>query len=226
MSLPAVDVAGFSGFALQNESLEAKVLPGLGGKIVSLVGQASEREWLWRNPHLALRAAEPGDSYAARHDTGGIDECLPEVHGELWSRPWRVEVCETDHDGAQILSLSVRGARQNYKLRRTLRLGRGNAPLEIDYELHNQDERELDFVWCLHALCAVTPGMWLELPHATPLRIEHAHGPAPAKLERMPDPAKGPRFAAKYFAGPLAQGRAGLRSADGREALRFRFDAA
>ena len=81
------------------------------------------------------------------------------------------------------------------------------AALELDYALENRSERELPFVWCLHALLAIEPGMRLELPGG---------------VEIVPGPES--RTAEKRFVGPLARGEVGLRTADGREALQFRFD--
>jgi hypothetical protein len=190
-------------------------VPELGGKVASLVSRATGREWLWRNPHLPYRTAAPGDSYVALHDTGGIDECFPNVapgesladHGELWSQAWAVEA----HD-AQRVTLRARGA--GWRFGRTLGLAPDAARIELDYALESLGDRELPFVWCLHALFALEPGMQVELPGATPLRV--------------PDP-RAPGFepsASKTFAGPLSRGEATLRSADGREGLRLRFDPA
>jgi hypothetical protein len=80
------------------------------------------------------------------------------------------------------------------------------ASLELAYVLENKGERELPFVWCLHALLAIEPGMRLELPGGE---------------EIVPGPER--RFAEKRFVGS-GRGGVGLRTADGREALRFRFD--
>ncbi len=79
--------------------------------------------------------------------------------------------------------------------------------LELDYALENRSERELPFVWCLHALLAIEPGMRLELPGG---------------VEIVPGPET--RTAQKRFVGPLPRGDVGIATADGREALRFRFD--
>lgn len=170
-------------------------MPELGGKIASLVSRASGREWLWRNPHLPYRRAADGDSYVALHDTGGIDECFPEVHGEVFGRPWTVE------RGGAALAFTADG----YRLERSARLD--GTSLELAYALENRSDRELAFVWCLHALLAIEPGMRLELPGA---------------VEIVPGPER--RRAEKRFVGPLARGEVGLRTADGREALFFRFD--
>lgn len=202
---------------LENGALAVAVLPELGGKIASLVSRRTGREWLWRNPHLPYRRAAPGDSYVALHDTGGIDECFPTVapteslpdHGELWSQAWTIE-----ERGEDRLALRAVGPQGRYGFRRALQLPRGAARLELAYEVENLSARELPFVWCLHPLFAIEPGMQIELPGATPIRV--------------PDP-RAPGFApsaTKRFAGPLARGEVGLRSADGRESLRLRFDPA
>ena len=181
---------------LANDALRVTVLPELGGKISRLESRASGREWLWRNPHLPYRRAERGDSYVALHDTGGIDECFPEVHGEVFGRPWSLEP-----EGAALAFVAA-----GYRLERAMRL-RG-AALELDYALENRSERELSFVWCLHALLALEPGMRLELPGG---------------VEIVPGPER--RFAEKRFVRPLPSGgEVALRTADGHEALVFRFD--
>jgi len=189
---------------LENDALSVEVIPQLGGKITSLRDRVTGREWLWTNPYLERRPASPGESYVAQHDTGGIDECFPSVHGELWSRPWTVER-RTDSE----LALAVRG------LRRALRLAPDAARVELDYELANDTGRELAFVYCLHALFAVEPGTRIFAPFSTPIGV-------------VPDPGA-PGFvprAEKRFVGPLSRGEAALVTADGRERLELRFDPA
>jgi galactose mutarotase-like enzyme len=195
---------------LENAALSLEVVPELGGKITSLRDRVTGREWLWTNPYLERRPAEPGESYVERHDTGGIDECFPGVHGELWSRPWAVV-----RSGPSELALSARGGSARfYELRRTLRLAPDAPRVELEYELESHDAREIAFVYCLHALFAIEPGMRIEVPFATPVAV-------------VPDP-RAPGFrprAEKRFV-PVTRGEAALVSAGGREALRVRFDPA
>jgi hypothetical protein len=179
---------------LANARLRVTVLPELGGKIARLTSRATGREWLWRNPHLPYRPAAPGDSYVALHDTGGIDECFPEVHGEVFGRSW------TEEQGGAALAFAT----PRYRLARSLRLG--DASLELRYALENRSNRELAFVWCLHALLAIGPGMRLELPGGA---------------EVVPGPER--RLAEKSFLA-AGGGEVGLRTADGAEALHFAFD--
>jgi len=193
---------------LESDALSVVVLPELGGKISSLVSRATGREWLWRNPHLPYRAAAPGDSYVALHDTGGIDECFPTVapslgfpdHGELWGQAWAVE-----ERSAERLTLSARG--KGYRLDRSLRLAR--LGLELDYRLQSLSDRNFSFVWCLHPLFAIEPGMTIEIGGTVVTRI-----PAEA------------RTATKTFVESPTRGGVALRTADGREQVTLAFDRA
>ncbi|HTO69982.1 MAG TPA: hypothetical protein VMR31_09000 [Myxococcota bacterium] len=203
---------------LENRALACAVLPELGGKLSSLVNGATGREWLWTNPSLPRVRAEPGDSYVEKHDTGGIDDCFPEVHGTVYGRPWIVAA-----HGERELALAFEG--EGWRFARRLRLHAEAPRLELSYEVENRSKAELPFVWCLHALFATEPGMRIELPEATPIRVAVSHGaPAGAELFAVP-PAAAKPFAAKLFAGPFARGEAALHYADRRESLRIRFDA-
>ena len=204
--------------ALANGALSCAVAPELGAKITSLVNRATGREWLWTNPQLPRRPGGPGDSYVAQHDTGGVDECFPSVHGVLYGRPWRVET-----HTARELALSLDDPAGAWTFRRSLRIDPHTPRVELCYEVENRAGRELPFVWCLHPLFPSEPGMRIELPHSTPIRVAAAHGALAADLLTVP-PASAPPFAAKLFAGPFERGEVALLSADGDEELRLRFD--
>jgi galactose mutarotase-like enzyme len=194
-------------------------VPELGAKITRLVARATGRDWLWTNPHRSRRPFREGDSYVRDHDTGGIDECFPAVHGVAWAQAWRVE-----ERTRTALALAARDPEGAWTLRRRLEIDPSAPRLALAYELESHAPAELPFVWCLHALFATEPGMAIELPAATPIRVAAAHGVrAGADLFRVPDAAASP-FAAKLFAGPLARGEVALRAANGRDVLRIGFD--
>src|SRR5204862_453084 len=70
-------------------ALSLCLIPALGGKINSLRDLRTGREWLWRNPRLPYRRAEPESAYVAVADTGGWDECFPTVAPCAYpSAPW------------------------------------------------------------------------------------------------------------------------------------------
>lgn len=191
---------GVPAFRMSNGSLAVHTLPSRGGKIASLVSAQTGREWLWRNPHLPILPASYGDSYVAKHDTGGIDECFPTVdacecpvgagpwqgvglpdHGELVTQPWIVLGAEVDSDGTARLALEARGVRFPCRFKRTMSLGMGAAPLRLEYELENLSPYALPFTWCLHPAFCIAEGMQIVLPRGAPTRTAYTLGRAPAK---------------------------------------------
>jgi hypothetical protein len=235
---------------LRNEQLLVCIDPARGGKITSLRSIASGREWLWTNPYLPASQARYGDSYIALHDTGGIDECFPTVdanvcstlaatwqgvelpdHGELFHQAWRT----IQTDDPTELCLEARGVRIPYRFRRTLKLGSG--PLDLSYELQNLADHRFPYTWCIHPIFAIEPDMQIMLPADTPIRTEAATGRVlwrPGQvfnwpdcgeidLSVVPDPAVN-SYGGKLFAGPMADGWAGIQTSA--ERLMFRFSEA
>jgi galactose mutarotase-like enzyme len=236
---------------IENDRLRVVVLPELGGKISSIRSGQSEREWLWRNPHLSRVPAGDGDSYIARHDTGGVDECVPTVdacvlgehtgpwsgialpdHGEIYGRHWK-RLEETD---TRSLTLETRGINLPYRFQRKVSLGDGEAELRIHYEAENLSRSKLPFNWCIHPIFNISPGMKLLLPDASPVRVASCSDGAPVvegevfswptseggtNIAIIPDPVN-LSYSSKMYAGPLETGRAGLIAGD--EQIEFRFD--
>src|SRR5437868_3017339 len=88
---------------MESAFLKVDVVPGVGGRIVSLVHKPSGHEFLWHNPALRLELKPSGAEYDPNF-YGGIDELLPNDlaepingvecpdHGELWTTPLHTEV--------------------------------------------------------------------------------------------------------------------------------------
>ena len=186
------------GLEIQNEFLSVKLVPELGGKVVSLVNRRSNREWLWKNNRIPYRQAATEHSYTELHDTGGMDECFPSVapctlpaeagtfagltlpdHGELFARPWEMEVCEITADRAATLTLSRRCQILPCNFRRTVTLAPDEGRVHMHYRVHNRGEIPMPFSWCLHPALAVQPGMKLLLPQNHQLRCSFASDNAP-----------------------------------------------
>lgn len=252
---------GFDAIAVDTGPMALAVVPALGGKIATLRDNRSGREWLWRHPRLAYRRLPHGSSYMPA-DTGGWDECFPSVsacaypsppwqgaaiqdHGELWSQDAATTVDATTVDeraGAVTLTTRWQGVAIPYQLTRTLTLATGSARLRADYVVDNPADAPVDFVWCLHALLAIEPGMRLETP---PDARYHCNGTTPPGLvPAMRDlpfpltltrpggeavdltalPARDSAVALKLWSDPLAEGWARMRADDG--ALVLRWDVA
>lgn len=146
---------------MENRELRVAVIPGIGGRIVSLVGRLRGREFLWRNPRLSLAPCAPGSGYDPNF-YGGIDEMIPcdipEVidgiscpdHGELWTLPLECGI------RGEAVSLSGRLPGYGLDYRRTMRLD--GSRLVCDYRIGNPCGTPRNFLWKLHAALAVSAG--------------------------------------------------------------------
>ena len=196
---PAVDAGALT---LEDARLAVRVMPLLGGKVVSVVHRASGREWLDLPPAGALAEATPGAAFDAR-PPAGLDECLPTVaactldgkryadHGGAWSRPWSV----VEH-AADRLVMEVALDDPPLVLRRGLRLDSGT--LAMDYTLTNGGGSPVPYVWAQHPLLGLHDGDTLTLwPDARIKRVEAALG-APEAIARdgagWPGPCPGVRL--------------------------------
>jgi hypothetical protein len=235
---------------LDNGVLRASVLPELGGKMISLVRQASGREFLLP-PTREYRRAAWGDKFED-FDTSGFDECLPTVaegqyvdghcprrkfpdHGDLWSVPWQYEVLREE------LLLSALGSSLPYTFRKKLRFD-GNQ-LVIEYEIQNMSNLAFAYLWSAHPLLQVEAGARVLLPDdvrelliqwSDDKRLGKAGESCAYPLAKTTDggvenlaivkpPSTG--TADKLFTPRLKTGFCGLHFPRSHESIAFRFDA-
>lgn len=157
---------------LENEHLIVEVSPETGGRVTRLTHKGLGRDFLWRNPRLALTRVEPGAAYDPNF-TGGIDDIIPgdmpEVidglaspdHGELWSLPLDSRV-----EGGALI---VHGRLPIWGLDFSKRVSlRADGPwVDLDYAIHNRSGARRVFLWKLHAALSVEPGDTLVCPART-----------------------------------------------------------
>jgi galactose mutarotase-like enzyme len=186
---------GLNRLVMKAGTLEAVILPELGGKIASFrykgleLLQAPLREY-------ALRTAEMGFEES---DASGFDECLPSVsaceiagaagtvlvpdHGEFWRLP-----CAVEQRGEREVKLTATGKVLPLRLERTLELEDG--ALRIAYRLENVGEVEAPYVWSAHPLFAVDEGDAIVLPDS--VRQVTVEGSAQGRLGAKGDVAGWP----------------------------------
>lgn len=191
--LRRLTVKGFDALQLSNGLLSLTVIPTLGGKINSIRYLPAQYEWLWRNPHLPYLAPQYAASYVEQYDTGGLDECFPAVnpgpapaepwagtpipdHGELWAQPWECEIVEESRQRLS-LRMTAYGVRFPYRFERTLTVEAGQPAVRLAYRLTNFAPQPLPFVWAIHPLLNIAPGMRLHLP-VEQVRLAFATDPA------------------------------------------------
>jgi hypothetical protein len=146
-----------------NDFLQVDVAPGVGGRIVNLVENSSNHQFLWHNAALKLEKLEPGAAYDPNF-YGAIDELIPndipEIingiecpdHGELWTASLDYQI-----DGETLLlsgTLPIFGLR--YERRMTLA---SNSPtINLDYHIENISGARREFLWKLHSALKIGAG--------------------------------------------------------------------
>lgn len=244
-SISRTTTEGFESIRVHTGAVELTLIPELGGKISSLRDSRTNREWLWRHPRFPYRRVPHGSSYVAEADTGGWDECFPSVsacsypsepwqgvaiqdHGELWSQAAHFEMNE--EVDKVILFNSWQGIALPYTFSRNITITENSGCLRIDYEAENKSDQPINYVWCIHPLLNIEPGMELYLPTSARFNVA---GTIPANLLasmenlRYPFEVPGLKFpslpetsaarAIKIWSHPLPSGEtwATLRAPDG-----------
>lgn len=161
---------GLPVFVLKNPALTLTVCPALGGKIVSMMLGPKQKELLWNNPNLTLKALHPGDSYDPNF-FGGIDELLPNDeaetidgvsypdHGELWTMGLEARV----EDGA----LCLRGRLQTgFDYERRISMHDALGEVYMDYRIRNLKDVPNPFLFKMHAALDIAPGDRIICPAA------------------------------------------------------------
>jgi hypothetical protein len=193
-SISRTTTEGFESIRVHTGVIELTLIPELGSKINSLRDARTGREWLWRHPRFMYKRVSHGSSYVAEADTGGWDECFPSVaeciypsspwrgaviqdHGELWSQAAEFEIQEEAEN--IVLCSQWHGIALPYTFTRTITLAANSSVIRSNYEVVNNADQPLYFVWCIHPLVAIEPDMELYLP--TSARF-HVAGTIPANL--------------------------------------------
>lgn len=171
---------GFDALEISNEQIAVIVVPDLGGKIASITHLRSQKEWLWKNPYLQYQKPLYAASYIREFDLGGLDECFPTVapafypsvpwagtavpdHGEVWSQPWDVQVTQSSEERLT-LSAGCYGVRFPYRFERAIVIEAERAAARLEYRVSNLSPFALPFIWSIHPLLRIEPGMRLSLP--------------------------------------------------------------
>ena len=204
--------AGFRVLGLKSDGVELRCAPDLGGRLFSLVGRRSGREWLWRRregPEL-FTPVDP-------HDFGtgtfaGLDECLPTIgactwragqaladHGGIWAQAWTVE-----NHGGNCLDLSAELPGLGLRFQRRIRLD--GPVVRFEYTLENLSATAAPALWAMHPLFTLAEGDRLELPAGVhELALGGARPVLPVKdpsvpVISFPEPAPGVRLDALALA--------------------------
>jgi galactose mutarotase-like enzyme len=204
---------GFDVYALSNDKVEVAVVPELGAKIISIKNRSTGREWMWHpSDGLALFHNRPGDDFS-NSPLIGVDECLPTIepcvwrgrkipdHGEVWSAAWKVD---DDAWKKGALKTSVRLEISPFDFGRTIELD--DNEICLSYELNNRNSAPESFLWAMHPLLKLQTGDQLVLPASTRNLL---NGETWLDAIDSVTPRGG---CSKLVAGPVSEGRAGIRN--------------
>jgi galactose mutarotase-like enzyme len=231
---------GLRRVTVSNPHLSLSMLPEIGGKIISL--RRNNRNWLHLNPNFRLSRPIYGSSFVKDWDSGGWDECLPSIageiegisgeeipdHGEVWGLPWSCEV-ERSEEGIT-LQTAVISEKFGFELRRSIIVPTDKAEIRMVYALINRKERPFPYLWSAHPILNIEEGMRISLPADSPVRINSPDntptGLWPFLAPNTPIdqiPSRTAAIARKLFVGPLTEGWVSVSTLAG-ETLRFSFD--
>jgi hypothetical protein len=154
------------------------VVPGLGGRVISLRDRRCGREWLMQGPPPSPELAADWTSESvvfSGPESFGWDECLPTVapcpdaldpeapplrdHGDQWGR--RAAAFLDSETGE--LATAWAGPRWGYDLSRRLSL-EDEVTVLARYHLHNPTAGALPILWSQHPVLRLEPGSYLDLP--------------------------------------------------------------
>lgn len=244
---------GLQRVVIGNGHVQVQLLPELGAKMVELRNERTGRQFLLEpDSHgRGYSRARYGSDFS-RYDASGFDECFPTVaaidgegagagglppfpdHGELWSRPWDVEL------GEDSATLRIEGVRSPYTFEKRITLT-GNR-LHLDYAVRNRASGPLRFVWAAHPLLRAEPSARFLLPESVDaVRLDWAsdarlgapgatlpwpHLSEPGGLDYSVVPGEDLGWAVKCFTPRLDRGFAGIHYPETDDVLLFTFDAA
>lgn len=254
LSINRTLIEGFESVQINTGVLELSIIPELGGKVNSLRDSRTGREWLWRHPRYAYKQVSHGSVYVEHGDTGGWDECFPSVsectypsepwngaliqdHGELWSHPAEFDLSQMT--GVVKITTRSQGVALPYTFTRVITLTENSASVHVGYEVVNNSDQPINYIWSMHPLIAIEPGMELLLPASARFNV---NGTVPENLVftvknlQYPFTASGLNFptlpetsaarAIKFWSDPLpaGEGWTSVRAHNGK--LKMKWDTA
>lgn len=158
---------------LESGALRAQFLPGIGGKLCSLVFTPQQFDVLIHKPGAQYRM-QPYDGVYVDGECSGMDDMFPTIdvyhceqfpwqgtrlpdHGEVWSLPW-----ESTIDGDR-LRMSVHGVRLPYRLEKAISFSDDHT-LRCEYTVQNLSQFGFDFLWAAHPMFVLDEDSQIQLP--------------------------------------------------------------
>lgn len=148
----------FQEIVLQTDKIRLTFLPEIGCKITKLEFLRYDFQWLWQDEHRPVRKPEFCSIYS-NYDISGFDECFPNIglseypfeseiklcdHGEVWAKPWQVEV--KNNSVLAKVDLSA----MPLEFHREIVLD--GETIKFNYQVTNNGNKNYWYMWSAHPL--------------------------------------------------------------------------
>ncbi|GAA4281913.1 DUF5107 domain-containing protein [Gaetbulibacter aestuarii] len=145
---------------VENDLLKVTVVPGFGGRILSIIYKPTNHELLYQNSLATPFAGGDIFYYDWLMIWGGIFPTFPESeHGKMWYLPWKSEIITATEDEFTLRMTrndsikpidgippkQFKYGRTDITVSATVRLKRGSAALHIDLEVENTLNIPVDY---------------------------------------------------------------------------------
>ncbi len=166
-------VEGYHAIVISNNKLRAVVLPELGGRVWELEDRARGRKWIWHRDDVPLRKAQTGACYDDVW-AGGWEELFPNDapcrfdgrdlpdHGEWWTMSWDATVLSTGDKA--VVRLAAESTAVKTTCVKEFSLSADAAALVVNYQIRNDEDRPIHFLFKQHLAIGITPDCRLWMP--------------------------------------------------------------
>ena len=162
---------------LDSDSLQAAILPAIGGKIYDLIWKPKGRNILWHNPRI-LPQTFAIDANFDNYWCGGWDDAFPTCDpceyrgeqypalGELRSLNWQVKEAG-EYSAKAFVKLTAFGPISPVRAEKTVTLMAKMPVLRMRYEITNLGPLPLEFIWGTHPALEAHENLILRIPAKT-----------------------------------------------------------
>lgn len=164
---------GRDAITLESSEIKVQFLPGLGGKMSSLLYKKTSREFLTQGKNEEYKILKYDGTYV-ESECSGFDDCFPTIdpcyyneypwagvripdHGEVCGLCWDYKIDDNE------LYMYVYGVRLPYKLEKWVRY-EDDQLLTIQYKATNLSGFDMDFLWAAHPMINAEEGGEILIP--------------------------------------------------------------
>ncbi|WP_341676531.1 DUF5107 domain-containing protein [Niveibacterium sp. SC-1] len=175
----AIRARNFEAWVIENDFVRATLVPGYGGRILSLIYKPTGHESFYRNPVASAYGIGDGNFlYDWLQVWGGVFPTFGPEHGKAWNHAWAFEVLRQDAEAVSVVmrwkddrevftppSFRRYGRKTGLELAYTVTLRAGRAALDTRIEIHNPTPASQDYEYWTNV--SLAPGSDAAHPAAT-----------------------------------------------------------